>query len=91
MKMRNVILLITSLSLVLLFGYGVLGLFNNHKIGMSLKKERQYKETIDSLKLELDSRDDEIEELFDEIQMKEAEISYWGQKYDSIKTKNHPY
>jgi len=89
--MRNTILLITSLSLVLLFGYGVLGLFNNNKIGMSLKKERQYKETIDSLKLELDSRDDEIEELFDEMQMKEAEISYWGQKYDSIKTKNHPY
>ncbi len=49
---------------------------------------------IDSLKSEISSRDsvifsleEEAEVLEDACQMKEAEISYWGRKYDSLRYK----
>ena len=57
----------------------------NIKTEISVQKEQQYKSTIDSLELVIDEQETEIEGLFDDLQMKEAEVSYWGRKYDSIK------
>ncbi len=49
---------------------------------------------IDSLETIIDKQDSlikdlesQVDTLLDECQMKEAEISYWGQKYDSLQWK----
>jgi len=43
---------------------------------------------VDSLNEIIVDQKDQIHFLKDELQFKESEISYWGHKYDSIKTKN---
>jgi len=45
----------------------------------------QTKHEVDSLKKVIASLEDEIDFWKDEVQWREAEVSYWGRKYDSIK------
>jgi hypothetical protein len=40
----------------------------------------------DSLTIELDKSKKETQILEDELQFREDEITYWGMKYDSVKT-----
>ncbi len=49
--------------------------------------EQSYQSKIDSLGLVIEDKDWQIEELEKGISFREAEISYWGQKYDSLRTK----
>ena len=42
-----------------------------------------YKKQVDSLKSEITDLEYQLDILSDELQMREGEISYWGQKYDS--------
>ncbi len=49
--------------------------------------EKSYQSKIDSLGLVIEDKDWQIEELEKGISFRESEISYWGQKYDSLRTK----
>ena len=58
------------------------------------KSEEPKISSVDSLNLVINQKDSIIEDLeyqveimSDEIQAREAEISYWGCKYDSLRTK----
>jgi hypothetical protein len=53
--------------------------------GKCEKVEQSYQSKIDSLGLVIEDKDWQIEELEKGISFREAEISYWGQKYDSIR------
>lgn len=52
----------------------------------SLKREIVSK---DSLINEVSTERDYFDEMSDELSMKESEISYWGQKYDSLNAVNN--
>jgi len=54
----------------------------------SLAKKDICTDLIDSLNEIIVDQKEQIHFLRDELQFKESEISYWGHKYDSIKTKN---
>jgi len=54
----------------------------------SLAKKDICTDLIDSLNEIIVDQKEQIHYLRDELQFKESEISYWGHKYDSIKTKN---
>ena len=47
--------------------------------------EQSYQSKIDSLGLVIEDKDWQIEELEKGISFRESEISYWGQKYDSLR------
>ena len=58
------------------------------------KSEEPKISSVDSLILVINQKDSIIEDLeyqveimSDEIQVRESEISYWGRKYDSLRTK----
>ena len=58
------------------------------------KSEEPKISSVDSLNLLINQKDSIIEDLeyqveimSDEIQVRESEISYWGRKYDSLRTK----
>jgi peptidoglycan hydrolase CwlO-like protein len=55
--------------------------------GKREKVEQSYQSKIDSLGLVIKDRDWQIEQLEDGISEREAEISYWGRKYDSLRSK----
>jgi len=55
--------------------------------GKCEKVEQSYQSKIDSLGLVIKDRDWQIEQLEKGISFREAEISYWGRKYDSLRTK----
>jgi len=55
--------------------------------GKREKVEQSYQSKIDSLDLIIEDKDWQIEQLEDGISDREAEISYWGRKYDSLRTK----
>ena len=55
--------------------------------GKHEKVEKSYQNKIDSLGLVIEDKDWQIEQLEDGISDREAEISYWGRKYDSLRTK----
>lgn len=55
--------------------------------GKCEKVEKSYQNKIDSLGLVIEDKDWQIEQLEDGISDREAEISYWGRKYDSLRTK----
>lgn len=44
----------------------------------------EMKHNSDSLNLVIDEKEAEIEYLENEIQFREMEVMYWGQKYDSL-------
>lgn len=81
MKTLNILLIVV----IVLLSFNLFSTLVNIKTEISVQKEQQYKSTIDSLELVIDEQETEIEGLFDDLQMKEAEVSYWGRKYDSIK------
>jgi len=53
--------------------------------GKREKVEQSYQSKIDSLDLIIEDREWQIEELEKGISFREAEISYWGRKYDSLR------
>jgi uncharacterized protein YneR len=53
--------------------------------GKREKVEQSYQSKIDSLGLIIEDKDWQIEELEKGISFRESEISYWGQKYDSLR------
>ena len=55
--------------------------------GKHEKIEQSYQSKIDSLGLVIEDKDWQIEELEKGISFRESEISYWGRKYDSLRTK----
>jgi hypothetical protein len=55
--------------------------------GKREKVEQSCQSKIDSLGLVIEDKDWQIEELEKGISFRESEISYWGRKYDSLRTK----
>ena len=49
------------------------------------KQEMVYKHQLDSLNRVIELKEEEIKRLEESCQFKEAEISYWGRKYDESK------
>ena len=87
MKRINLLLLFAAMWI---FG---MGWFTNRVFQSPNRINTQIYEN-DSLKSELVSKDsiifelqDQVEILQDDIQLREGEISYWGRKYDSLRTK----
>jgi len=87
-----------KINLLLLFGamwiFGM-GWFTNRVFQSPNRLNPQIYQENDSLKSELISKDslildleDQIDILQEDIQLRESEISYWGQKYDSLRFKN---
>ncbi len=71
-----------------------MGWFTNRVFQSPGRINTQVYQENDSLKSELMSKDstifdlqDQVSILQDDIQLRESEISYWGQKYDSLRTK----
>ena len=88
MKRINLLLLFAAMWI---FG---MGWFTNRVFQSPNRLNPQIYQENDSLKSELISKDsiifelqDQVEILQDDIQLREGEISYWGQKYDSLRTK----
>ena len=88
MKRINLLLLFAAMWI---FG---MGWFTNRVFQSPNRINPQIYQENDSLKSELISKDsiifelqDQVEILQDDIQLREGEISYWGQKYDSLRTK----
>jgi hypothetical protein len=89
MKRINLLLLFSAMWI---FG---MGWFTNRVFQSSTRLNSQIYQENDSLKSELISKDsiifdlqDQVEILQDDIQLREGEISYWGQKYDSLRSKD---
>jgi len=85
------------INILLLFGamwiFGM-GWFTSRVFQSTNRTNSQVYQENDSLKSELISKDSiifdlqyQVEILQDDIQLREDEISYWGQKYDSLRTK----
>jgi hypothetical protein len=81
--MRTSILSVVALG-ILSIGFMFGSVVSN---GEREKVEQSYQSKIDSLGLVIEDRDWQIEQLEDGISDREAEISYWGRKYDSLRTK----
>jgi len=81
--MRTSILSVVALG-ILSIGFMFGSVVSN---GKREKVEQSYQSKIDSLDLIIEDREWQIEELEKGISFREAEISYWGQKYDSLRTK----
>ena len=82
-KFLGVLLVIAIVLLI----FNLFSILINIKTEMSFQKEQQYKSTIDSLNFVIHEQETQIEDLFDDLQMKESEISYWGRKYESERDK----
>jgi hypothetical protein len=81
--MRTSVLSVVALG-ILSIGFMFGSVISN---GKREKVEHSYQSKIDSLGLIIEDRDWQIEQLEDGISDREAEISYWGRKYDSLRTK----
>ena len=86
MKRINIVLLFAA---IWLFG---MGWFSNRVFQRSVDVNTKVYIENDSLRKELSSKDSlilelgtEIDILEEDIQFREGEISYWGQKYDSLR------
>ena len=79
--MRTSILSVVALG-ILSIGFMFGSVVSN---GKREKVEQSYQSKIDSLDLIIEDREWQIEELEKGISFREAEISYWGRKYDSIR------
>ena len=81
--MRTSILSVVALG-ILSIGFMFGSVVSN---GKREKVEQSYQNKIDSLGLVIEDREWQIEELEKGISFREAEISYWGRKCDSLRTK----
>jgi hypothetical protein len=81
--MRTSILSVVALG-ILSIGFMFGSVVSN---GKHEKVEKSYKNKIDSIEVVIEDKDWQIEQLEDGISDREAEISYWGRKYDSLRTK----
>jgi hypothetical protein len=93
MKRINILLLVGGM-----FCFGM-GYFTSKTIQSSTDTRLTYLN--DSLRNEITSKDSiifevmeerdhfeiQVDEMYDELSYKEEEVSYWGQKYDSLKRK----
>ena len=73
-----------------------MGWFSNRLLQSPIRVNAQVYQENDSLKSELESKDsiifdlqEQVEILQEDIQLRESEISYWGQKYDSIRSESN--
>jgi len=79
--MRKLTLSVVSLGILSIgFMFGALVTNGEHE-----KIEKSYKSKIDSLKLIIEDKDWQIEQLEESCQEKESEISHWGRLYDECK------
>ena len=84
---KTILPVIVSLGLLSVgFMFGTL-VSNGKNTEVQQEIELSHRQKIDSLKSVIKDKDWQIETLQEECQMKESEISYWGQKYDSLRTK----
>jgi hypothetical protein len=81
--MRTSILSVVALG-ILSIGFMFGSVVSN---GRREKVEQSYQSKIDSLGLIIEDREWQIEELEKSISFRESEISYWGRKYDSLRSK----
>jgi len=76
-----------NLVIILLVGVAIVLFFDTYaeRNRLTLLNQRvdQLEYTIDSLNAKITEYEDAVEFLGDDLQWKEEEISYWGQKYDS--------
>jgi hypothetical protein len=79
----------TSILLVVALGVFSIGFMFASIVSRDKREriEQSYQSKIDSLGLVIEDKEWQIEELEKGISFREAEISYWGRKYDSLRTK----
>ena len=79
---KTILPVIVSLGLLSVgFMFGTL-VSNGKNQKLQEKVELSHRQKIDSLKSVIKDKDFQIETLQEECQMKESEISFWGQMYD---------
>ena len=79
---KTIIPVIVSLGLLSVgFMFGTL-VSNGKNTEVQQEIELSHRQKIDSLKSVIKDKDFQIETLQEECQMKESEISFWGQMYD---------
>ena len=82
---KTIIPVIVSLGLLSVgFMFGTL-VTNGKNQKLQEKVELSHRQKIDSLKSVIKDKDFQIETLQEECQMKESEISFWGQMYDKCR------
>lgn len=84
-----------NLAIILLLGVATVLFVDTYaeRNRLTLLNQRvdQLEYTIDSLNSKITEYEEAIEVLGDDLQWKEEEISYWGQKYDSTKIELQKY
>jgi hypothetical protein len=82
---KTIIPVIVSLGLLSVgFMFGTL-VTNGKNKELQEKVELSHRQKIDSLKSVIKDKEWQIETLQEECQMKESEISFWGQMYDKCR------
>ena len=82
---KTIIPIIVSLGLLSVgFMFGTL-VSNGKNQKLQEQVELSHRQKIDSLKSVIKDKDFQIETLQEECQMKESEISFWGQMYDKCR------
>ena len=82
---KTIIPVIVSLGLLSVgFMFGTL-VSNGKNQKLQEKVELSHRQKIDSLKSVIKDKEWQIETLQEECQMKESEISFWGQMYDKCR------
>ena len=82
---KTIIPIIVSLGLLSVgFMFGTL-VSNGKNTEVQQEIELSHRQKIDSLKSVIKDKDCQIETLQEECQMKESEISFWGQMYDKCR------
>ena len=82
---KTIIPVIVSLGLLSVgFMFGTL-VSNGKNQKLQEQVELSHRQKIDSLKSVIKDKDFQIETLQEECQMKESEISFWGQMYDKCR------
>jgi hypothetical protein len=83
--MKKTISIIVSLGLLSVgFMFGTL-VSNGKNVEVQQEIELSYKHKVDSLMSVIKDKEWQIETLQEECQMKESEISFWGQMYDKCR------
>jgi peptidoglycan hydrolase CwlO-like protein len=81
---KGILVLVVSLG-ILSIGFMFGSVVSN---GKREKVEQSYQNKIDSLGVVIEDKDWQIDQLEDGLSERESEISYWGRKYDSLRTKD---
>jgi len=76
-----------NLASILILGVAIVLFFDTYaernRLTALNQRVNQLEYTVASLNAKITEYEDEVEVLGDDLQWKEEEISYWGQKYDS--------